>query len=265
MPMSAILRFYVISIQDALMYRWNILFAIAGYTLTALIGIHIVQRVYESGHQLGTYSEQPLLLYFLLVLAMDSLLFFGDAWNIVDEIHSGKIVNFLVKPVSYYTARMSMYIGKSTIRFLTMIPALLVGLFFLGIPLQDVLHLNFPGFIPYFILGLGLHICIVLILGVLSFPLERASAAVFTFQTAIFLTGGKLIPLSLFPEWAQSILKFLPFHFMTFTPLSILLRQETFISYLPGLLMLLGWLLTSILLLKFLWYRGMKTYDGFGQ
>lgn len=263
--MFSILQFYTISVQDAFIYRWNIFFAIFGYTLSALIGIHIVQRVYESGHQLGSYAEQPLLLYFLLVLAMDSMLYFGDAWNIVDEIHSGKIVNFLVKPISYYQARVAMYLGKASVRFFTMLPALLIGMFFLDVSLETVLGLHFLAFIPYFLLGFSLHIAIVLIIGVLSFPLQRASAAIFTFQTAIFLTGGKLIPLSLFPEKAQHFFTFLPFHFMTFTPLSVLLGQPTFLPYVLGLAIDLIWLIGALLLLRTLWLRGMKTYEGFGQ
>ncbi|MEK7540252.1 MAG: ABC-2 family transporter protein [Patescibacteria group bacterium] len=263
--MSSILRFYLISIQDALIYRWNIFFAIIGYSLSAMIGIHIVQRVYESGHQLGSYAEQPLLMYFLLVLAMDSLLYFGDAWNIVEEIHSGKITNFLVKPVSYYHARVAMYLGKASVRFITMIPALLLGMWFLGIGIQQLVGLHFWAFVPYFLIGLSLHICVIIILGVLSFPLQRASAGIFTFQTGIFLTGGKFIPLSLFPEWAQHILTFLPFHFMTFTPLSILLGQPTFLAYLPGVAIALLWLVGALILLKLLWLRGIKTYEGFGQ
>lgn len=263
--MGSILKFYTISIQDAFIYRWNIFFAIMGYTLSAFVGIHIVRRVYESGHQLGSYAEQPLLLYFLLVLAMDSMLYFGDAWNIVEEIHSGKIVNFLVKPISYYQARVAMYLGKASVRFVTMLPALVVGILFLGISAQSLFDLHFLAFIPYFVVGLCLHMATVLSIGVLSFPLQRASAGIFTFQTAIFLTGGKLIPLSLFPEWAQHILTFLPFHFMTFTPLSILLGQPTFLPYITGLAIDLLWLCGALILLRLLWLRGMKTYEGFGQ
>lgn len=258
-------RFYKISIQDAVVYRWNIIFGIFGYMLSAMVGIHIVQRIYESGYQLGGYAEQPLLLYFLFVLAMDSLLYFGDAWAIVDEIHTGKIVGFLVKPTSYYLARFAIYLGKATIRFFTMIPAIVIGLALLHINPIDLLQLHFLKFIPYFLLGLILHMCVVIILGVLSFPLDRASAAIFTFQTAIFLVGGKLFPLSLFPDWVQAIMKFLPFHFMTYTPLTTLLGQPTFLPFIPGLGISLLWIGVAVLIMRSLWVRGMKTYEGFGQ
>lgn len=263
--MSPLLRFYFISIQEALIYRWNIVFAILGYALSVTIGINIVQRVYESGHQLGNYQEQPILLYFLLVLAMDSLLYFGEAWNIVDEIHEGRIVNFLVKPISYYFAKIAIYLGKATIRFLTMLPALAIGMYLLHINLTTILNLHFVQFVPVFFIGFAMHICTILILGVLSFPLHRASAAIFTFQTAIFLTGGKLIPLSLFPLWAQHGLRFLPFHFMTYTPLSTLLGQTTFLPFGAGILIGLMWVVLAMCVLRFLWLRGMKTYEGFGQ
>lgn len=263
--MLPFLRFYKISVQDALVYRWNIVFGVFGYLLSALIGIHIVQRVYESGYQLGTYSQQPLLLYFLFVLAMDSLLFFGDAWAIVEEIHTGRIVGFLVKPTSYYGARVAIYLGKATIRFFTMIPALLIGFSLLNIHLNTLPQLHLLKFLPYFLIGLSIHICVVIILGVLSFPLERASAAIYTIQTAIFLTGGKLMPLSLFPEWIQRVMQYLPFHFLTYTPLSALLGQPTFLPYEYGLGVSLLWLGFAILVMRWLWTRGMKTYEGFGQ
>lgn len=263
--MLPFVRFYRISIQDALVYRWNIIFGVIGYLLSAMIGIHIVQRVYESGYQLGSYTEQPLLLYFLFIIGMDSLLYFGDAWAIVDQIHTGKIVSFLVKPTSYYGARLAMYLGKATIRFLTVIPALLVGFSLLHINGTELLHLHLLKFLPYFLIGLAIHVCIVIILGVLSFPLDRSSAAIFTFQTAIFLIGGKLLPLSLFSPNIQLILKFLPFHFLTYTPLSMLLGQPTFLPYVSGLGIDLLWLGAALLIMRFLWIRGMKTYEGFGQ
>lgn len=258
-------RFYKISIQDALVYRWNIVFAIIGYMLSATVGIHIVQRIYEEGHQLGTYAEQPLLLYFLFVMVMYSLLYFGDAWAIVDEIHTGKIVSFLVKPTSYYWARIAIYLGKASVRFVTMIPALILGLLLLNINLNDLWQLHFLRFLPYFLIGLGLHMCVVIILGVLSFPLERASAAIFTFQTAIYLVGGTLLPLSLFPFWIQTGMKILPFHFLIYTPLSTLLGQTPFLPYFIGLGIDLIWLVLAILVMRLLWARGMKTYEGFGQ
>lgn len=251
--------------QDAVVYRWNILFAMIGYMLSATVGIHIVQRVYEAGYQLGSYAEQPLLLYFLLVMIMYSLLYFGDAWAIVDEIHTGKIVGFLVKPTSYYLARVAIYLGKGSVRLLTMIPALVLGLVLLKINIGDLWQLEFLRFLPYMLIGLSLHICIIIILGVLSFPLDRASAAIFTFQTAIYLVGGTLLPLSLFPTWIQTGMKFLPFHFLIYTPLSILLDQPTFLSYFTGLGIDLLWLVLAILVMCFLWKRGMKTYEGFGQ
>lgn len=263
--MSPFFRFYRIALQDAVVYRWNILFAVLGYSLTAFVGIHIAQQVYGSGYVLGNYSLEPLLAYFLLILAMDGLLYFGDAWNIVDEIHTGKIVNFLVKPISYYSARVAIYLGKVTIRFLTLIPALVLGTYFLSFQSFSWLEIHFLAFLPYFFIGLALHICLIIILGVLSFPLDRSSAAIFTLQTLIFLTGGKLLPLTIFPEWAQQVMAILPFHFMTFTPLSWLLGQETILPFTLGLVIDLGWLCLAIICLKILWRRGMKTYEGFGQ
>lgn len=263
--MSPYLRFYTTAIQDALIYRWNLFFAVFGYSLSAVVGIHIVQRVYETGHQLGTYSEQSILIYFLLVLAMDGLLYWGDAWNIVDEIHSGKIVNFLVKPVSFYHSRIAIYLGKMTIRVLTLLPALTLGWFLLHLQPQTIAQFHPLVFLPYFILGLSMHICIVILLGVLSFPLQRSSAGIHTFQTLTILTSGKLLPLSLFPVWATHVLQYLPFHFLTYTPLSQLIGKNQFVTGGTGLFIGLGWLGLILLGMGFVWQRGMKTYEGFGQ
>lgn len=263
--MRVFFRFFLMSIQDSLAYRWNIIFAVMSYSLNALVGLHIVKTVYAAGHSFGSYTEESLLLYYLIILSMDACLFFADAWNIVDEIHSGKIVNFLVKPVSFMKAHAATYLGKVVIRALTVIPAVILAFYYLNIDFSRIQALHIWAFLPLFILGIFLQISTVVTLGILSFPLQRSSGAIFSFQTIILLTGGKMLPLALFPDWMESFFKLLPFHFLNFTPISTLLGEATYFSYSINLLMVTGWLGLAAALLWLLWRRGMKTYEGFGQ
>lgn len=66
--------------------------------------------------------------------------------------------------------------------------------------------------------------------------------------------GGVLIPLTFFPEWAQSILAWLPFGVITYTPVAMYLGE---LAVWRGLLVQAAWALVLFVLLRVLWRRAL--------
>jgi ABC-2 type transport system permease protein len=83
-----------------------------------------------------------------------------------------------------------------------------------------------------------------------------------------FLTsflGGALIPLSFFPEWAQSILSYTPFPYLIDFPMKALTGSLTVSTFCINLSIAFAWLLVFRALSKFTWTKGKYSYSGVGM
>ncbi|MGI8748667.1 MAG: ABC-2 family transporter protein, partial [Deinococcus sp.] len=68
------------------------------------------------------------------------------------------------------------------------------------------------------------------------------------------LLGGVLIPLTFFPHWAQTLLAWLPFQAITYTPVAMYLGK---VSVLRGLTLQLGWAALLFLLVRLVWKKAL--------
>ncbi|MCB1045867.1 MAG: ABC-2 family transporter protein, partial [Calditrichaeota bacterium] len=84
------------------------------------------------------------------------------------------------------------------------------------------------------------------------------------FRFASGLLGGTMLPLSLFPEWGQRILVWLPFRQLFSEPVLILLGQHSTGAWLRSLLVTLLWIGVAWVLQNALWHKGKHVYTGVG-
>lgn len=172
------------------------------------------------------------------------------------EVRSGDIAQKINKPYNYVMFNYASSLGKTLISFATtfaiasVITFLLVGGFSL-----KLVHLPLIFFSVF--LGLTLHFLIMAMLGLFALWLEDAHALHFIYQKIIFILGGMLLPLEIFPSWLEGISKILPFSYVAYHPakLWVMFKWSYLVEVLIGQLI---WIGVAILAITIIYHIGVR-------
>ena len=75
---------------------------------------------------------------------------------------------------------------------------------------------------------------------------------------AVYVLSGMVIPIPLFPDWAQGVLEFLPFRALVDTPIRLYLGHIPLSELVPVLAHQLAWVLAFVALGRWLLARGTR-------
>jgi ABC-2 type transport system permease protein len=101
-----------------------------------------------------------------------------------------------------------------------------------------------------------LHFCINAMIGLSAFVVEDVSAFMWIYQKLAFIFGGMLIPLNFYPQWLQTLAKFLPFSSAIYGPARLFVSPtaEFFVSVMS---LQLAWIFMLTILLVVVYRRGL--------
>jgi ABC-2 type transport system permease protein len=142
-----------------------------------------------------------------------------------EDVRSGSIAVRLMKPMNYPLYCLSSTLGERIVRFFFClclggtISFLLVGP--IGFAWQAVL-MALTAILCAFLLDGLIHVLI----GLAAFWLEDTTGIHLIYSRLTMILGGVLIPIELFPAWLEKIVLFLPFPYMIYGPVHLLLRQQ---------------------------------------
>ncbi len=137
--------------------------------------------------------------------------------EIGNEVRSGDIANSLNKPYNYILFKYFAGLGTTFVRFfVTFTVGSIVTLIFIGgMPINVV---NLPLIFLVVFMAITINFLMMVLLGIFAFWLEDARALSFIYQKFVFVFGGMLLPLELFPQWLGNISKILPFSYVAYHP-----------------------------------------------
>src|SRR6516165_7416304 len=125
--MRKYLKVFGIGLQNTFVYRWN-------FFLRALFGIFplirtifIWRAIFEAkGGGINNFDYASVVFYFLLVLALDSLITpADDEWQVASDIREGQMNAFLVKPMNYLLYRLSLFVSNRLLYTVVTMPVLI--------------------------------------------------------------------------------------------------------------------------------------------
>lgn len=246
------------------MYRFNTFALLIFQTLSFGMFFYLWSSIYRSGGQIGEYSLEQLISYYLIVTFLGLIMRENDvAWNVGDEIRLGTITNILLKPISYFSYKMSQNLGRILYKMviysavLAVLFLILRGYFSFS---MDALRLFY--FAISVVLGLAINIIFFYIIGLSAFWFGFIGGFNFATHMIVNFLSGFIIPLDLLPGVILKINNFLPFKYMTFVPVSIFNgRAELGLSL---LLIPLVWIIGLYIFSAFLFKKGIRKYEGYG-
>jgi ABC-2 type transport system permease protein len=102
-------------------------------------------------------------------------------------------------------------------------------------------------------------------LGLITFWTTRVGALFQLYIALELLLSGRLVPLTLMPEWVQTVAWFLPFRWTFYFPIQALVEDLSNEELIAGLAMQALWTVIGIGLFSFVWRYAVRRYTAVGN
>jgi viologen exporter family transport system permease protein len=265
--MKKYLKVFGIGLQNTFVYRWNFFFR-ALFGLFPLIGtIFIWGAIFEArGNGISNFDYDSVVFYFLLVLTLDGLITPGeDEWQVAADIREGQMNAFLVKPMNYLLYRLCLFVSNRLLYTFVTLPVLVaVFLIFHSYLVWPSSWVTWIFTTFSILLAGGLQFLISYSVAMLAFWMLEISTVVFIIYSFEYFLSGHMFPLTFMPQWAQGFLKFTPFPYELYFPISIFMGKVNGKELLNGLAIQACWVVILYFCANGLWRGGLRKYQAVG-
>lgn len=275
--------FFRISVEERLVYRGDFFLGTLMRFLPIITQIFMWWAIFEAvdaasseagnseeSKPIQGYYYNDIVAYYLLVTisrAFSSMP--GLTSGIARQVRSGEVKKFLIQPVDMVGCLMLQRIAHKLVYYLiATIPFAIVfflcrGFFTEGWPDADVMFVFVASLILSFLLGYFLECC----MGLVAFWFLEITSLTFVYMLLNFFLSGHMFPLDMLPtepiNW-QLMVDYLPFKFLAYFPAAVFLGKVDGFDMWMGLAVEAAWVMFFIVLSRWLWWRGVRRYSGFG-
>ncbi|MGD9643056.1 MAG: ABC-2 family transporter protein [Elusimicrobiales bacterium] len=184
--------------------------------LILLILYSLYSMILRNGGNFGGFTLLTLLYYLAVTnaIAAAGTSVFSE---ISEEIKDGSCAYNLLRPIHYVAYKYFNSLGPAVLNLsISLVLGILTFGFLAGYDL-DIIRRIFIAF-PMLLLSLTLSFSISLLIGLLAFFMEETAPLNWIYGKVQFLLGGAFIPLDMFPEWLESLVKHLPTAYIVYYP-----------------------------------------------
>ena len=251
---------------QALEYRANVyvgLFSIFSGILIEFLIWKQIFTVREIKYIRGFTLDELIVFIFLSMIVGQLKSSWTTSIEMIDAIRTGGLNKYLIRPISFYTYHLMMFLGQNSLFYIAYSLLILSFPFvFPGLAFNSSFEVL--GFLSALIIAIFLSYNMYYMMVCVSFWFHEVRALVIGYNIANIILSGQIIPLRFFPDLYLEIIKYTPLPFLVDFPVSIAtgqLNSETLIyKYLLGLL----WCLVTFFLGKIFYHYGVKEYGGYG-
>jgi ABC-2 type transport system permease protein len=248
----------------SLAYRINFFLEIIGPILVFFfVNFNLWTSIYGGDQDLliSGYTYEQMISYLGWGLVVGMLGRGHMSGNLAEDIRLGRISSYLIYPFDFWEYQTASFLGFQVIQIISSCLALFVLWFF------NILSINS---LSTLFLGLGYCLYVSLfwfltqyLIGLLAFWLDETWILRVIFMLVTGFLAGSYFPLDLYPAWLQNILEFMPFAYIQYYPVKILMGETHLLP--RAILMISIWMLPLVFLLRLTWKSGLKRYTAAGM
>jgi len=256
-----------IGIQNTLTYRMNFLFRCVFGFVPLLATIALWRAIYDGRTDtISGYSLAGMISYYLVLTIVDALTAVNeDDWQIATDIKDGNISQFLLKPIDFLGYRLCLFgAGRLVYMVVAIVPTTLFVLWFredFSLPADAA---TFGYFVLSVVMTGLLQFFLSYTMALLAFWMQEVSTVIFILFAFEYIASGHLFPLDILPPAVEQVLRFTPFPYQLYFPVSIWLGRTTGAAVGQGLLIQAAWVVAAYLLARWVWSRGIRKYSAVG-
>lgn len=266
--MKKYLTVFGLSFQNEFTYRLNFILWRVRNVLRILMTFFLWNSIFSANKIAFGYTREQMIAYVFLVLVVSSFVMSAPSNdNVGGEIGNGDLSNYLVKPVGYLRYWLTRdWASKLLNGIFSVLEITLLWIF-----LRPILNLSSSPII----LVIGIVSCI--LAAILFFIITKLAVSIafwnpedpwgLMFLIMVFMEtiAGTIFPLSVLPSVIYNLLKFTPFPYMIYFPISILVGKFPIWESTQIIIIGLCWILGFGIILTKVWKKGLKTYATSGR
>ena len=198
---------------------------------------------------------------FTYIVLSQTIMYFYPATigkQLGELIRSGDICFSLLKPMSLIKQLIYENMGMSLYKlFFISLPITVVGLLIGGVHIEHLF-----AFFIFMVFSYVIYIYIDMLFGLLMFYTSSSWGVNSLKYAIITLCSGRILPLSVYPNWCRKILAFFPFKFTFDIPLGIVTGLQCIDLW--TIIELCGWIICMIVLFDILYRNAIKRLSVMG-
>ncbi|MNI03237.1 hypothetical protein D3C73_561340 [compost metagenome] len=253
--LSAYLELIRIRFLMMLAYRVNYYSGILIYALNIGSYYFLWKAIFGTQETLGGLTLTQMTTYVVISWMGRAFYFNNLDREIASEIRDGSVAIQFIRPYNYVMVKIMQGLGEGLFRLLlfTTPGMIIVSLLFpIELPTDITLWLIF---LLMLFMSFLINSQINIITGLFAFFLENNEGLMRMKRVAVDLFSGLVIPISLFPGWAEKLLQLLPFQAITYLPGSVFTGKVTGAAVYSVLGLQVLWFVLLIIPMYVLWIK----------
>ena len=218
----------------------------------------------QQGGSVGGYTPGAFAAYYIVwtLVRNMNIVFTPYGWE--GRIQRGRLSQELLRPIHPIHGDVAYFAGWKFVVIVLWLPLAAV----LALIFKPELHPTWLQAVVFFFAIWGAYLIrtmFVSLLGMITFWTTRVSALYELWFALELILSGRLVPMSLMPDWVQNVSKYLPFQWTFFYPINALVGSPTTAELLGGLGMQLLWILIGLAGVNVMWHFGIKRFSAVGN
>lgn len=208
-------------VLTSMAYRFDVILTIIIQCLVMIATAFFWIAAYGTRESaLGT-SRAQMLTYIILSAVLACMFSISVEGRVSRSIRDGKVAVDMIKPVNMFGMYLAEDMGGFIVSFfLNILPLLIIASLFIQVP-RPASFIHFLLFLLSAILSYMINWIICANFSMLAFWTISIGPLLNIKNILIRILSGSIVPLWFFPQWMQTILRFLPFMYIYQLPLSI--------------------------------------------
>ncbi len=245
-------------------YRASLVIWLISDILEPVIYLVIWSVVANSrGGDVGGYSAGAFAAYYIVLMLVNHATYTWIMYEFEYRVRQGGLSFLLLRPVHPIHADIADNLSAKLITS----PGLLVVAWILTLLFHPDWHISawsLAAAVPALALAFVLRFLIEWALALCAFWTTRVGALNQTYFVGMLFLSGQMAPITLLPGWLQTITAVLPFRWMVSFPVELILGQLTPSQVWSGLGAQAIWAGLAVLIVRFGWRAGVRTYSAVG-
>lgn len=254
-----------IYMKAQLVWRADVIFNMI-FTITKIVFAYLLWGIiFQNKEMVGQFTFHGMLSYYIINSFLSQLeMSEGISGEIHTRIRNGTFSKYMVIPVGIQKYFMAMELGVVLFYLAFDFIAAVVWIFVFRIQLVFATDWRvIVCAVVMTILGMIFMVQLNYFLGLLSLKYQGIGAFLMIKNNLVALVTGSIVPLALFPEVIISIMRLLPFYYVTYLPAMLftgMCQEEAG----KGIVIITCWCLLMQLFINVVWKKYIRKYDGVG-
>lgn len=248
---------------ESVAYRANFICFLLGEIMSCFIMFFVWKAVFNStsGQDFMGFSMNDMVVYLFITFLTGYLTYSDGTYAIATEIRDGSIAMRMIKPCSFDMCFLFQELGNKIFNVLVIFTPIVVGVEAYKWVITGSCQFNVVNFLLYvvsLILAYLISFYFNVSYGFMAFYLKNLWGADILKECIVNFLSGATIPLAFMPSFLASVLSFLPFSSLSYTPVMIYMGMYSPLEIAYKMLFQVFWLAMMILISKLVWRHAVK-------